>query len=216
VVEDSARVFDPTTSGLSSSDLIRAAAAASPNADLRYYGYSGAVDQLDALYRHHVPRHGGPKPRSRCTDGVSDGVDGVGRVVPRDAHAEDGVDSGAVAGSGAADAGDVNSGDDGGGGGGDGGGGGGGVGLGGGGYAVVVPLPTRDMRKANVDEDTEADSQAESYDVLFGMFGYSLGRRGLARVLLSLRADIGSILWRPRRSKIARVKPVDRVFPRRL
>eukprot|EP00037_Helgoeca_nana_P019924 m.196244 g.196244 ORF g.196244 m.196244 type:complete len:625 (-) comp25054_c0_seq5:2036-3910(-) len=199
IIEDSARVFNGAAP-LSSASLIRTGAAQSPGADLRLYGYSGSVDQLDALYTNHVPMHGGPQHGS-----VSDRPDTIQCVVPLPVVplvSDPGPPGCGISPSGAAGGdsgrgipGNIDTVDD----------------AGSGACAVA------NGEAALAEESTAAPKRVTaSYDVFFGMFGYIVSRRGAKRLLLSLRADVGSILWRPKRSKTARVKPVDRVIPRRL
>ena len=60
------------------------------------------------------------------------------------------------------------------------------------------------------------DSNGGQGSGLWGAYAYMVSRDGYETILSKLQCDIGALLWRGKRMKTYRVKPIDKIIPRRV
>eukprot|EP00586_Coscinodiscus_wailesii_P011694 CAMPEP_0172511342 /NCGR_PEP_ID=MMETSP1066-20121228/235600_1 /TAXON_ID=671091 /ORGANISM="Coscinodiscus wailesii, Strain CCMP2513" /LENGTH=367 /DNA_ID=CAMNT_0013290663 /DNA_START=187 /DNA_END=1287 /DNA_ORIENTATION=- len=70
----------------------------------------------------------------------------------------------------------------------------------------VIPFPL------NVEKNEATGSGTP----VWGAYAYRISRAGYAALLSELRRDVGALMWRGKRMKCYRAKPIDKVLPRRV
>lgn len=186
IIEDNVRVV---TKGAEES--IRAIAAASPDAHLRYYSFNGKSADIARLFG---------------AGGLMDAGSGGGSAAvpfptaenqqnqPKQAPAAGGGASGSATegATGTVAVQDT--------------------------AAAAAATAVRDGGKvAAGGEHVSSYSEIATFNpLIWGTYAYSIGADGHDRLLLSIRADVGTIVWRPKRAKKSHVKGMDRVMPRKL
>ena len=207
IIEDNVRVVRRGAEA-----AIREIAAASPGAHLRYYSFNGKHEDIKALFSAAgcmgcMGLSGGGATAATAAVAFPTAENQTVRHPPRDASV---TSEGAVAAAPAAslDAGAPP---------------GAGVGA-----AAVTPVaagsagtPSNAVGATGAGAAppggaAAAGAGATFNPLIWGTYAYSIGPEGYDRLMLSIRADVGTIVWRPKRAKKSHVKGMDRVMPRKL
>ena len=79
--------------------------------------------------------------------------------------------------------------------------------------STSVPFPFNPHYSATLNEITREPPMSGTS--LWGAYAYSISSAAHANLITVLQNDVGALMWRGKRMKTYRIKPVDKVLPRR-
>lgn len=94
--------------------------------------------------------------------------------------------------------------------------------------ATVFPWPIKEDFDVSLDDEEENQSAPNlphettfghtkaGGTAIWGAYAYWISEQGLDNLLQELGRDVGSLLWKGKRSKVCFVKPIDKVLPRKV